>query len=146
MVSIPATRARRLDGGQVMGPSAFDAVARYRQAGMSVTAAWSEPPDHIGVELEFMSHLAAKYIAALSAYPNDEMERLLEAQQAFLRDHLGRWGPAFAERVREAASCHLYRFLGVFLPEWLAFDRALLDALARAGAQMESPNAHRRHH
>lgn len=135
-----------LDGGQVMGASAFDVRSRYRQEGLQLAAAWAEPPDHIALELEFMAYLSARHSAATDAGQAEEAHRLLDAQRAFLRDHLGRWGPTFAERVRGATDCHLYRFLGVFLPEWLAFDGELLAALAGAEPQAESTNAHRRSH
>lgn len=121
-----------LDGGQVMGPSAVDALSRYRQEGLRVATGWAEPPDHIGVELEFMAQLSARYCAAADSRRYEEARHLLNAQREFLRDHLGRWGPIFADRLLHAASCHLYRFLGEFLPAWLAFDRDLLEAVAAA--------------
>jgi len=128
-----------LDGGRVMGPSTVDAVLRYRQTGLQTATVWSEPPDHIAVELEFLVHLSAKYCAAADSRKWEEAHQLLNVQRGFLRDHLGRWGPSFAERLSSAASCHLYRFLGEFLAAWLAFDRALLDALAAALPEIYAP-------
>ena len=119
-----------LDGGQAMGPSAIDALSRYRQAGLRPARIWREPPDHIAVELQFMAHLSAKCAVAAAAGQHDDAPPLLEIQRAFLRDHVGRWGPVFAERLKRAASCHLYRFLGEFLGAWLTFDEELLDAVA----------------
>jgi len=118
-----------LDGGQVMGPRSIDAASRYREQGLRVARGWREPPDHIAVELAFMARLSGKYVAAADSGRQGEARRLLEIQRRFLHDHVGRWGPTFAERLRGAASCHLYRFLGEFLPVWLAFDQDLLEAL-----------------
>ena len=121
-----------LDGGRAMGPSTIDALSRYRQAGLRPARIWREPPDHIAVELQFMAHLSAKCAVAAAAGQHDDAPRLLEIQRAFLRDHVGRWGPVFAERLKRAASCHLYRFLGEFLGAWLTLDEDLLDAVAEA--------------
>lgn len=121
-----------LDGGQVMGPSAIDALSRYRQEGRRVAETWAEPPDHVSLELELMAHLSVRYAAAAERGRLEEAARLLDVQRSFLHDHLGSWGPTFAERLLGAASCSLYRFLGELLPCWLAFDQDVLEASASA--------------
>lgn len=121
-----------LDGGQVMGPSAVEVLSYYRQAGLRITRGWSEPPDHIALELELMARLGSRYSIAIDGGKLEEARRVLEAQRRFLDDHLGCWGRAFADRLRRAARSHLYRFLGEFLPAWLAFDRDLLEAMTTA--------------
>ncbi len=120
-----------LDGGQVMGPSAVDVLSRYRRAGLRTARGWAEPPDHIALELEFMARLAARFSTATEGRQDGEARHLLGLQREFLRDHLGRWGTAFADRLARAASCHLYHFLAAFLPAWLAFDADILEALDR---------------
>jgi len=114
--------------GVVMGPSALDAVRRYQDDGLKVHASWREPPDHIAVELGFMARLSAAYSRADDADEDADAARLLRIQAEFLRDHLGRWAPLFAERLGQATSCHLFRFLSGFLPVWLSFDGELLRA------------------
>jgi len=115
--------------GVLMGPSALDAVRCYRSEDLRVAASWREPPDHIAVELGFMARLSVVYSSAADANNTSEAARLLRIQAEFLRDHLGRWGPAFAERLRQATSCHLFRFLSGFLPLWLSLDGELLRAV-----------------
>ena len=115
--------------GVVMGPSTLEVVRRYRAEGLRVVASWKEPPDHVAVELGFMARLSAAHSRAADANNTAEAARLLRIQADFLRDHLGRWGPLFAERLSQATSCHLFRFLSGFLPHWLSLD----DELVRAG-------------
>jgi len=117
-----------LDGGCVMGPSTFDARSRYQSAGLKCRASWKEPPDHICVELDFMARLSGACSPAAGRDVDVEAARLLRIQAEFLRHHLGRWGPLFAERLGEAAALHLYRFLSDFLPHWLSLDDELLRA------------------
>ena len=127
-VPCPPYGSMYLDG-VLMGASTLDAVRRYRGEGLKADASWREPPDHIAVELGFMARLSAAHCQATDANETMEAERLLRIQAEFVRDHLGRWGPLFAEKVSEATSCHLFRFLSGFLPHWLSLD----DELVRAG-------------
>lgn len=117
-----------LDGGQVMGPSTIDVMRHYRNEGLSISAGWTEPADHICLELAFMAFLAGKCSAALERGCDDEAAALLHAQARFLRQHLLRWSPAFAEKVTGCTSAPLYRFLAGFLPQWLSFDEEVLRA------------------
>lgn len=114
--------------GAVMGPSTLDVVRRYRGEGLKADASWREPPDHIAVELGFMARLSAAYCQATDAGEDVGASRLLRIQAEFLRDHLGRWGPLFSERLGLATSRHVYRFLSGFLPHWLSLDGELLRA------------------
>ncbi|OFW53549.1 MAG: hypothetical protein A2146_00745 [Actinobacteria bacterium RBG_16_67_10] len=124
--------------GVLMGASTLDAVRRYRGEGLKADASWREPPDHIAVELGFMARLSAAHCQATDANETMEAERLLRIQGEFVRDHLGRWGPLFAERLSEATSCHLFRFLSGFLPHWLFLDGELLrTAMAEMRVEVE---------
>lgn len=127
-----------LDGGAVMGPSTLDALRRYRNEGLKPTSSWREPPDHVCLELAFLACLSEKYSRAVTAMEHAEARRLLLVQREFLRDHLGRWAPRFAERLRQTASSQLYLFLGAFLPMWLSFDEELLRAEMAAEQEVKA--------
>lgn len=77
-----------------------DLGAFYAAFGLELAADAAERQDHISMELEFMSVLAAK-----EAYAFDhrlDRENIVlgrEAQRKFLREHLGRWSIAFAHRL-----------------------------------------------
>lgn len=114
--------------GAVMGPSALDVVRRYAAEGLRVGPSWREPPDHVAIELGFMAWLSAAQSRAADAGETREEARLLRIQAEFLCDHLGRWGPLFAERLGQVTSCHLFRFLSGFLPHWVCLDGELLRA------------------
>ncbi len=55
-----------------------------------------ERPDHLACELEFLAVVALKEAYALSREDAAPAEVARAAAAAFLRDHLGRWAPAFA--------------------------------------------------
>ena len=81
-----------------------DLAAFYRAFGLEVTADAGERHDHICLELEFMCVLSAKEAYALEHQLDaEELSVCREAQKHFLREHLGRWTPAFARRLARTA-------------------------------------------
>ncbi len=80
-----------------------DLGAFYLAFGLEVSDDAAERHDHICLELEFMSVLAAKEGFALQQHlPEEHWEVCLQAEKKFLRDHLGRWTPAFTRRLARA--------------------------------------------
>lgn len=82
--------------GAVLG----DLGAFYRAFGYSAA---DEKPDHISVELEFVSFLLAKEALARVSDHADLGDLVRGAREAFLRDHLGRWVGPFARALDERA-------------------------------------------
>jgi DMSO reductase family type II enzyme chaperone len=91
-----------------------DLAAFYRAFGLELDDAAAERHDHLCIELEFMSVLAAKEAYAI-AEQLDGFEVIRQAQRNFLREHLGRWSPAFGRRLRAAAGDGVLAALGNFL-------------------------------
>lgn len=71
----------------------------YAQAGVQPSPTLNEPPDHVAVELEFMSFLCGKEAEAWESRNLEEARSTLRRERAFLDAHLGRWFPGFARRV-----------------------------------------------
>lgn len=77
-----------------------DLAAFYRAFGVEPTSDAHERMDHICFELEFMAVLAVKEAYALEyQHGLEQLESCQQAQKDFLREHLGRWTPAFARRL-----------------------------------------------
>jgi len=82
-----------------------DLTAFYRAFGLEVAEDADERHDHICLELEFMCVLAAKEAYALEHQLDSEaLSVCRDAQKRFLREHLGRWTPAFARRLARMAA------------------------------------------
>jgi TorA maturation chaperone TorD len=80
-----------------------DLAAFYRAFGLEVAEDAAERHDHISLELEFLCVLAAKEAYALEHQLDpDSVAHCREAQRQFLRDHPGRWLPAFSRRLAGA--------------------------------------------
>jgi TorA maturation chaperone TorD len=92
------------------GREMADVAAFYRAFGAEAHGPAHERPDHAGCELEFLSFLELKRLESREA----DAELAGEILSAFLRDHAGRWLPAFFEEVRVAAvSAPYYAALAV---------------------------------
>jgi len=92
-----------------------DLAAFYRAFGLEVTQDAGERQDHICLELEFLCVLAAKEAYAVEHQLDaDQLAQCRDAQKNFLREHLGRWTPAFTRRLAAATSEPTLRALAEF--------------------------------
>ena len=72
--------------GRLFGPSMFAVKAEYHQAGLEV--AGSELPDHIAIELEFLS-----FLTELEAAGGQEAKQWRLIKRNFIRNHAAEWMP-----------------------------------------------------
>jgi TorA maturation chaperone TorD len=85
--------------------------AWYANFGLQAEKLNREPDDHIGLELIFVAHLAARALDAIDNHDDSAVKTLLQAQRDFLLAHLLRWGPAWAKLVKKHAQTDFYRGL-----------------------------------
>jgi hypothetical protein len=110
-----------------------DLAAFYRAFGLEVTPDAGERLDHISFELEFMCVLAAK--EACGWEPNQDTSLAMisrDGQRKFLREHPGRWLPAFARRLSGATQDPLLRKLASFTGAFILAECARFSVNAGA--------------
>jgi DMSO reductase family type II enzyme chaperone len=103
-----------------------DVAGFYRAFALEPAEGQPEVEDHVCAELEFMSVLAFKEAWALAESLGEALEVTRDAQRAFLGEHLGRWAPAFAERLAAAATSGFYPIAAAALRSWLDTEHARL--------------------
>jgi len=108
------------------GPTLADIAGFYRAFGLELAV--SERPDHIALELEFMSVLAYKEALALQNNLTEQAQICRDAQKKFLEAHLGRWAGLFAETVMRTSHLEFYRDLARELKAFIEPECALLGA------------------
>lgn len=81
--------------------SAYDFMVDYE-------AARTVSSDHIGVELEFMHHLAKAELSALQENDIEARVELQRVQKEFLNKHLLRWAPIYLLNMKYEARTPLY--------------------------------------
>lgn len=88
-----------------------DLMGFYRAFGLTINVEEHERPDHVSSECEFLSFLALKEAHALEREDAAMLEETRKAERLFLRDHLGRFLPAFANKLSREATGGLYHGL-----------------------------------
>lgn len=101
----------------------------YRSENMLPTQYPHVSDDHIAIELDFVAKLCEKSQNALDAGDGIEYRRLLEAQRAFVREHLLTWVDAYASDVGEAVPNSLYAHVASLLAAFLPIDAEVLGEL-----------------
>jgi TorA maturation chaperone TorD len=114
-----------LEDSGIMGDSTVDVRNCYQNEGLNITI--KDAPDHIAAELEFMYYLVVKQIEAVQEGNLRVLQSYEQKQCSFLRTHLARWVPQFAENVRQNAQTPFYRDLAGFTERFVRKD---VDACA----------------
>jgi TorA maturation chaperone TorD len=112
-------------GGRLCGPETAAAERLYLNEGLEPNCEFSELPDHVGVELEFMAFLCHKALKAMRAGDAAAAQDYRHQQCCFFVEHLGTWVRLLAERLASQAQTSLYRFLGNFLNLFLDLESNL---------------------
>jgi TorA maturation chaperone TorD len=114
------------------GRQLADVAGFYRAFGAEAGGPASDRPDHAGCELEFLSFLELRRLAALDEGDDAGAELVDQIASSFLREHAGRWLPTFFAGVRAASSERsLYRALAALGAE------AIAGELERRGLECE---------
>lgn len=117
-----------------------DIAGFYRAFGMDAAADQHDRPDHISIELEFMSLLIDLECRAETA---DQFEIARQAQSSFVREHLSWWVPTFARLLAKEVPDRFLASVGQLLCAHLPAERALLGVtqllMSTQPSQLERP-------
>jgi len=97
-----------LERGLVMGPSTADVRRAYRAAGLMISKTYTDLPDHIAAEMEFMQFLCVEESKCLREGNELELKRVRAMQRDFLNKHIELWVPDFAEGVLAKTNSPFY--------------------------------------
>jgi DMSO reductase family type II enzyme chaperone len=89
-----------------------DLGAFFRAFGLALNPQAHERPDHVACECEFLVFLARKEAHALTVGDDAMHAETRHAGRVFLRDHLGRWAPAFGAKLGRQDPNGFYGALG----------------------------------
>ena len=110
----------------LFGPSTLEVQELYRSYGISLGASECEPPDHIGLELLFLSLLSQKGLDALDCGETAEAEIIARAHRDFLDEHVLIFANDFLDRMELRAQTSYYRAVCLFTRETLAWAQQAL--------------------
>jgi TorA maturation chaperone TorD len=115
-----------------------DIAGFYLAFGLEVAEGAGERVDHLSLELEFLHALAFREAHARLHAGEEEVSQLVEARQAFVRDHISRWVPAFSGLVA-ARNDGLYRALAHLTQAVITADAVSLGVTADGEAELTPP-------
>lgn len=104
------------------GQALADILGFYTAFGLKPSERLKELPDHIAVELEFMSWLTLKAAYALNRGWKNKLALTLAAEGKFLEDHLGRFIFAFCDKVERNARMAFYPALAGLLRNFIKYE------------------------
>lgn len=103
------------DGRRVMGDSTMDVIEWYKKEGLARSDDCKDLPDHIAIELEFVSYLMSREITALEASDADTAAAYEAKRQSFAETLLNPWVPEFCEKIRQGTDNAFYIALAACL-------------------------------
>jgi len=104
-----------------------DLMGFYHAFGLAMKTGKHERPDHISCEFEFLMFLALKEAYGLEQNDRDMVAETRKAEKLFMRDHLGRFLPAFTGQLQRADPGGFYGGLGEFCREFIAAEAGRLQ-------------------
>lgn len=104
-----------------------EVLAAYRDEHVTVVTDVHIPEDHVALEFDFMSKMCQKTIDALEAGDEEEADRCLDVQAAFVGAHLTRWVPALCDDVLAHANEPFYRAVAADAKLFVAEELVLLS-------------------
>lgn len=110
---------------RIMGDSTMEVLNHYRRAGLEVDI--KEPPDHISIELEFLSYLCALEAEALQSGELKKAAELQAEQKLFLERFILPWLPDFVKNIRSGTENEFYLCLAdcfeKFMPQFATIKK-----------------------
>ncbi len=104
-----------------------DVCGFYKAFGLELGPDAAEMADHVKVELEFMGDLALKEAYFAQEGGGEALEITMDAERAFLRDHLGRWIAQFSDRLLKATANPFYEALAKATGAFIAAELVALE-------------------
>jgi len=102
----------------------------YRRFGLESVRLYSEPDDHLGLELAFIAHLALQARMALEAGDDEKYLNLLKAQKDFISSHTLKWAGGWVTLVLEHARIDFYKGVALVVRGVLTEIKEVLDVEA----------------
>jgi len=117
--------------GTMMQYSRDEVLKTYWSFGVDKKKEFTEPEDHIAVELNFLMYLCEKAIEALNNGDAKETRRYIQGQKDFLEKHLVKWVPKLVKDILDTAQTPFYKAMAVLTKEYLEMDLSATEDLLK---------------
>lgn len=115
-------------GHVIMQPSTLEVRSCYLSEGLLPGGYPSVADDHVAIELDFMARVSGKMLEAYDEGDGEALERHLEAQRRFLKEHLLGWMPGYLAALEAARRAEFYPAVVRLVYAFLRIDSLLIGA------------------
>jgi TorA maturation chaperone TorD len=81
----------------------------YKRYSLQVELKNREPDDHLGLELQFVSHLASLAASSIGDKDTERVEKILADQHRFIEDHPLSWANSWCDAVQRNAETDFFK-------------------------------------
>lgn len=115
--------------GTMMQHSRDEVLKTYWSFGVDKKKEFTEPEDHIAVELGFLIYLCEKAIEALKNKDAEEAKRYLQGQKDFLEKRLIKWVPKLVKDILDTGQTPFYTSIAILTKEYIEMDLPATEEL-----------------
>jgi putative dimethyl sulfoxide reductase chaperone len=116
-----------------------DALSLYKSMGLERLEDFTEPEDHIALELQFMAYLSNKTTEAIKAGNASDARKYLDVQRDFLNDHLEKWVPKLVDDILKSGRRPFYIAVAKVTREFVAIDKEIVSELIEQLPRVPKP-------
>lgn len=113
--------------GGLWGEKTVEVKRFIEAAGLTYGSDYTGIPDHISVELEFLQRLVACEAENWGESDTGNALFCLGVEKRFIDEHLGRWVPAFCDKVAARAAMLFYREMAGVTKRFLEYEQRTID-------------------
>jgi putative dimethyl sulfoxide reductase chaperone len=117
------------DAALLFQAQTLDVRSWYRRFHLEAEKIHQEPDDHIGLELQFMAHLAELGLEALDAQEEARFQETIIAQRDFLNKHLLKWIFKWEKLLLKHARTEFFKGVGLLAVGAVIESAKQVDAL-----------------
>ncbi|MFQ6082704.1 MAG: molecular chaperone [Candidatus Aminicenantia bacterium] len=122
---------REGEQGLLWGEVTVEVKKMIEASGLQFKKDYGGIPDHIGIELEFMSKLIRKEKQAWKKKDVATAIKLLKIEKRFIDEHLSMWVPLFCEKIIGEAKLNFYREMAKLTKEFILSEGKEITQLIR---------------
>ncbi len=122
-----------LGGPIVMGEAAMQVKEMYSDSGYNTKLNGNEPPDYVGIELDFLRFLCEKEAEAWQADDQSKASNYRKKEYEFLCNHVVEWVPRFCKEALTHAKENFYQGIARLTEGFVLIETERLKSMVAEG-------------
>ncbi len=120
--------------GSLWGESTAEVNSFIKSAGLKLKQKYENLPDHISIELEFLSEVCKREAQACEENDYEGTLYILDMEKKFVARYLGRWTAAFCDKVIEETESSFYKAMANLTKDFVEMEEKTIDFMITSGS------------